>query len=176
MRLLLLLATSLLSIVQPVALSADEFAAKSIDLGIVVADIQKSVDFYTKAIGMKEVQGFSVPGDFCREAGLTDGKRLDVRVLVLGEGSGASKIKLMQIEGVTPQKPKNEFIHSTFGFSYLTLGVTDTSAAVARLQKAGIKTIKKTPLPLPAPLPSHIMLTMVRDPDGNLIELVGPKK
>ena len=166
----------ILLLFQSTSLLAQEFATRSVDLGIVVSDIQKSVDFYTKALGMKEVQGFSVPADFCRDAGLTDGKKLDVRVMVLGQGPGASRIKLMQIEGVTPQKSQNEFIHSTFGFSYLTLGVTDTNATLTRLKNAGVSTLKKTPVPLPAPLPSHIFITVVRDPDGNLIELVGPKK
>ena len=156
--------------------AADEFSAKSIDLGIVVSDIEKSVAFYTKALGMKEVQGFSVPAEFCKDIGLTDGKPLDVRVLVLGEGDGASKLKLMQVKDVQAKKQRNKFIHTTLGFSYLTIGVTDTSAAIERLKKAKIKTVKKTPRALPAPLPSHIFITVVRDPDGNLIELVGPKK
>ena len=79
---------------------------------------------YTKALGMKEVPGFSVPGDWCRDAGLTDGKKLDIRVFVLGEGPGASKIKLMELPGVKSEKPSNKFIHSSFGFSYITIGVT----------------------------------------------------
>ena len=155
---------------------AEEFAARSIDLGIVVSDVEKSVQFYTKAIGMQEVPGFSVPGDWCKDAGLTDGKPLQVRVMVLGKGEGASKIKLMHIPGVKTEKPANKFLHSSFGFSYITIGVTDTTATLARLKKAGVKTINKTPIPLPKPLPSSIILTVVRDPDGNLIELVGPKK
>lgn len=156
--------------------SGQEFTAKSIDLGIVVSDLEKSVEFYTNALGMKEVPGFSVPGDWCRDAGLTDGKQLDIRVMVLGEGPGASKIKLMALPGVKSEKPDNKFLHSSFGFSYITISVTDSDAAVARLKKAGVKTVAKSPLPLPKPLPSSIILTVVRDPDGNLIELVGPRK
>lgn len=156
--------------------NAQEFSANSIDLGIVVSDLVKSVDFYKNAIGMKEVQGFSVPADWCKDAGLTDGHALDVRVMVLGEGTGASKIKLMQLPGAKSEKPDNKHIHSSFGFSYITIGVTDADAAHERLKKAGAKTVAKSPLPLPTPFPSHIILTVVRDPDGNLIELVGPKK
>ena len=157
-------------------LVAEEFSARSIDLGIVVSDVEKSVAFYKDAIGMKEVSGFSVPGDWCRDAGLTDGKKLDIRVMVLGEGPNASKLKLMQVPGVKTAKADNKFLHSTFGFSYITIGVADTTAALARLKKAGVKTANKTPIALPAPLPSSIILTVVRDPDGNMIELVGPRK
>lgn len=157
-------------------LGAEEFSARSIDLGVVVSDVEKSVAFYKDAIGMKEVSGFSVPGEWCRDAGLTDGQKLDIRVMVLGEGPNASKLKLMHVPGVKTATADNKFLHSTFGFSYITIGVTDTTAALARLKKAGVKTVSKSPIALPDPLPSNIILTVVRDPDGNLIELVGPRK
>jgi catechol 2,3-dioxygenase-like lactoylglutathione lyase family enzyme len=62
------------------------------------------------------------------------------------------------------------------GFSYLTIVVNDTNAALARLKKAGVKPIAKTPVELPKNLAPGVFLTVVRDPDGNLVELVGPKK
>ncbi len=84
---------------------AAEFATTTIDIGCVVSDIEKSVEFYTEAIGFTEVTGFSVPADFAKQAGLTDSKQLDIRVLVLGEGEGATKLKLMQIKGGGNKKP-----------------------------------------------------------------------
>jgi hypothetical protein len=44
-----------------------------------------------------------------------------------------------------------------------------------RLEKAGVKPLAKGPVALPEPLPQGIYLTVVRDPDGNIVELVGPK-
>ena len=49
-------------------------------------------------------------------------------------------------------------------------------AALKRLDKAGVKPVAKGPVPLPAGLPQGVFLTVVQDPDGNLVELVGPKK
>lgn len=66
--------------------------------------------------------------------------------------------------------PDQEFIHSTLGVSYLTLFVNDMSAVMARLKKAGVKTLGKTP----APIGGGNLLTVFRDPDGNFIELIGP--
>ena len=66
-------------------------------------------------------------------------------------------------------------IHSQQGFSYLTIKVKDTVKALQRLDKAGIKPIARGSQELPASLAKGIYLTIVRDPDGNLIELVGPK-
>ena len=50
-----------------------------------------------------------------------------------------------------------------------------TDDALARLQKAGVKPIAEGPAILPKNLNRDLSLTIVRDPDGNLVELVGPK-
>jgi hypothetical protein len=45
------------------------------------------------------------------------------------------------------------------------------------LAKLGVKPIAKSPVLLPESLvPGKMYLTVVRDPDGNLVELIGPKK
>ena len=151
------------------------FLTKTIDLGCVVSDIEKSVKFYTEAIGFKEAGGFKVPADFAKESGLTDSKNLDIRVLVLGEGEGATKLKLMQIKGGGNKKADHSHIDSTLGFSYITIMVKSTDDALKRLKKAGVKPIAKGPVALPKNLNPALSLTIVRDPDGNLVELVGPK-
>lgn len=152
-----------------------EFSSATIDLGCVVSDIEKSVVFYTKAIGFKEVPGFSVPGDYASKVGLTDGKDLDIKVLKLGEGAGATSLKLMQIKGARSKRTDNSFIHSQLGFSYLTIHVKDTAKALKRLDAAGVKPIARGSQELPPSLGSGVFLTIVRDPDGNFVELVGPK-
>ena len=42
--------------------------------------------------------------------------------------------------------------------------------------KAGAKPIAKCPVPLPEGFPAGLALANFRDPDGNLVELVGPWK
>jgi len=153
-----------------------EFASTTIDLGLVVGDIEKSVKFYTEAIGFKEVKGFEVPGDYARDVGLTNGKMLKVRVLVLGEGETATKLKLIEFPTDKPKKNDSEFVNSELGFRYLTIFTSDTSAALKRFETSGVKPIAKGAQPLPKGFPEGIFLTIVRDPDGNLVELVGPKK
>ena len=154
------------------------FPSATIDLGTCVSDVEKSVRFYTEGIGFREVPGFSVSADIAAAAGLTDSKPLTIRVLVLGEGPGATKLKLMQVAGTSPRGGDAEFIHSHTGFRYLTIMVSDTTAVLARLEKLGVKPIAKSPVSLPATLvpPGGQFLTVVRDPDGNLVELIGPRK
>jgi catechol 2,3-dioxygenase-like lactoylglutathione lyase family enzyme len=152
------------------------FPRTTIDLGTVVSDLEKSVRFYTEGIGFRELKGFDVQADLASAAGLTDGKPLSVRVLVLGEGDSATKLKLMNIAGTAPRTGDNDFIHSHTGFRYLTIMVDDTDAALDRLAKLGIKPLAKSPVALPESLAPGLHLTCVCDPDGNIVELLGPRK
>jgi lactoylglutathione lyase len=171
----LALAAFLLSALPCIAVEPTDFPRTTIDLGCVVSDLEKSVRFYKEGVGFTELEGFSVPADLAAAAGLTDHKPLDIRVLVLGTGETATKLKLMHVEGTEPRAGDNEFIHSHTGFRYLTIMVADTDAALARLAKLGVKPLASSPVALAAPLPAGMHLTCVRDPDGNLVELIGPR-
>jgi catechol 2,3-dioxygenase-like lactoylglutathione lyase family enzyme len=152
------------------------FPRTTIDLGTVVGDLDKSVRFYTEGVGFRELEGFKVAAEVAAAAGLTDSKPLSIRVLALGDGPDATKLKLMQVAGTAPRPGDNEFIHSHTGFRYLTIMVADTDAALARLAKLGVKPIARSPVALPESLAPGMHLTCVRDPDGNIVELVGPRK
>lgn len=158
------------------AAEPESFSRTTIDLGTVVSDLDKSVRFYTEAIGFRQESGFEVGADVAAAAGLTDSKPLSIRVLVLGEGPSATRLKLMQVAGTVPRTGDNEFIHSHTGFRYLTIFVQDTDAALARLAKLGIKPMAKSPVALPESLGAGMFLTCVRDPDGNVVELLGPRR
>ncbi|MFM8734993.1 MAG: VOC family protein [Pirellulales bacterium] len=151
------------------------FPRTTIDLGCVVSNLDASVRFYTEGIGFRELNGFHVPAPLAADAGLTDTRPLDIRVLVLGEGDSATKLKLMQVAGVAPRTGDTEFIHSHTGFRYLTIMVADTDAALARLATLGVKPLAKSPVALPDDLAKGMHLTCVRDPDGNIVELIGPR-
>jgi lactoylglutathione lyase len=153
-----------------------EFARTTIDVGMVVTDVDKSVKFYTDAIGFQEVKGFTAPADLATDAGLTDKKDLTIRVLVLGEGETATHLKLMHVDGVKTRKSENEYLYSQTGYRYLTVVVRDMSTAMERLKKASVKPLAKGPVPLPDSLGKGMFLAVVQDPDGNFVELVGPKK
>ena len=58
--------------------------------------------------------------------------------------------------------------------SYLTIFVTDVDAVLERAKKAGLKPYAKSPQRLPEGLPQDVCLLMLKDPDGNFVEIVGP--
>ena len=156
--------------------ATDDFTSTTVDFGIVVSDINKSLEFYKNGLGLTQVATFDVPAKLGGDSGLSDDKAFKVYVLKLGDGPTATSVKLMQFSDAPGAKQDNAFIHSTLGVSYLTVMVQDTNAAVLRAKAAGGEIMAKGPVELPKSLSEGIWLTCVRDPDGNIIELVGPKK
>jgi lactoylglutathione lyase len=150
------------------------FPRTTIDIGVHVRDIEASARFYTDVIGFTEAQGFSVPAEFAGAAGLTDRQPLAIRVFVLGVGETATKVKLMEVPGVKIAPGDNSYIHSQLGFRYLTIYIDDMTEAMKRLRDARVAPVGG-PIPI-ANDPSGSYLTVVRDPDGNLIELIGPSR
>ena len=150
------------------------FSNPSIDLGIVVKDIEKSAKFYTEALGMTEVKGFTAPAEKATEFGLTDNQEVKVRKFVLDPKAKGPKTssKLMSFPEAPGKAQDQKFIHSTLGVSYLTLFVSDLDKSIEKLRAANVKFLGKTPSPLGGK--THILV--FRDPDGNFIEFIGPMK
>jgi lactoylglutathione lyase len=151
---------------------ASSFSKPTIDIGIVARDVDKSAKFYTEALGLKEIEGFSAPAELGKKIGLVDNHPLKVRVFVTDEIEGATRIKLMSFPEAMGTLPDRSYIHSTLGINYLTLFVDDMDQALARLKKAEAKLLGETPVSLGG----KTQLVVVRDPDGNFIELIGPTK
>ena len=149
-----------------------EFARTTINLGIVVSDVEKAAQFYKNALGFTEVPGFDVSKELAGDSGLADYHAFSVRVLTLGNEKSATKIKIMEFPEAPGKKVDNQFIHSSLGFSYLTISVSDTTATVTRAKRAGFRPVKE-PYQLGG---GNSYLTLIKDPDGNIIELIGPKK
>lgn len=169
---LALTGTLLTSSASNLVAAESEFSKLSIDIGVVVSDIDKSAKFYTEVIGFKEVPGFSVPGARGKEIGIINNMDVDIRVFTLGDGNEATKIKLMSFPKKPGEKPAQDYIHSTIGLSYLTIFVKDMNSSLERLKKAKVKLLGKSPVDLGG----GTLLTALQDPDGNFIELVGPAK
>ena len=151
-------------------------AHDTVHFGIVVSDIEAAAKFYGEVLGFQEVQGFRVPAELCTAAGLTDKQPLAVRVFMVDpKNDDATHVKLMQVPGVESKRSDNTFIHSQLGISYLTVGVRDITASTQRVREAGGQALAQGPVRL-GERPDSDYLVLVRDPDGNLIELIGPKK
>jgi len=148
-----------------------EFSRTTIDLGVVVSDIEKAAKFYTEAIGFQQVGSFDVAADLAGQTGLTDSRPFQVRVFALGNEPTATKLKVMEIPGAGSKQVDNKYISSSLGFSYLTIMVSDLDKTMARLERNGVAPVKA-----PYKLGGNNCLILVKDPDGNILELIGPKQ
>jgi catechol 2,3-dioxygenase-like lactoylglutathione lyase family enzyme len=147
----------------------NEFSNETISIGVVVSDLNKSLNFYTNVIGMKKVGGFSVNGDFGKRTGLTDNLPVSVTILKLGESKTATEWKLMSF-GKSSAHPKQNYLHDDTGMQYITIFVKSLKPVLQRIKEHQIKLLGETPIALGGN--NHFAL--VQDPDGTFVELIGP--
>jgi len=147
-----------------------EFSKTTIDIGVVVSDVDKAAKFYTQALGFAETGGFDVSGQMAGDIGLTDNHPFKVRTFNLGKEPTATTLKIMQIPDAGSKKVDNQYIGSSLGFRYLTVFVADLGKTIERLKQSQVAPVKP-----PYRLGNgNSYLILVKDPDGNIIELIGP--
>ena len=167
-----------LSLCSACAFSSTEktnFTKQTIDLGLVVSDLKRSLSFYKDVIGFKEKNGFEVAGSFPEKVGLTDGTPLKIHVLVLGDGENATYLKLMQVSSKKKARViEQPFIHTLTGFSYITVFADNVDTVLKNAKALGYKAYAESPQILPEGFPQDLCLLMLKDPDGNFVEIIGP--
>ncbi len=172
MHLFILLAATCLLAVAPAARAADTEASKPIiDIGMVVKDSDRTARFLTNVIGFKEVRGFPVSSDLGKKIGLLNGQATQVRVFVLEEVEQATRLKVLSFPETPAKQADQAYVHSTLGIRYLTLYVKDLNGVLGRVKKAGVSPLGETPVEISP----GTWLLAVKDPDGNFIELIGPR-
>lgn len=145
------------------------FTSKSIGVGVVVADMQRSLDFYIKGIGMVKTGNFTINAEFGKRGGLTGGEAVDVNILKLENSPEGTDWKLMSF-GKKADHPKSKFIQDDTGPQYITIQVKSLKPIIDRLKEQNVTFLGNTPTPLTKD--SHFVL--VQDPDGTFVELIGP--
>ena len=115
-----------------------------------VGDLQRSVDFYTKLLGMKELRRRDVP----------DGK-YTLAFVGYGDEDGNAVIELTYNYGVSSYEMGGAFGH-------IAIGVPDVAGTCEKLRAAGAKITREAG---PVKFGTTI-IAFVEDPDGYKIELV----
>ena len=145
------------------------FSSKLIGMGVVVSDLDRSLDFYVNGIGMVKAFSFKINEDFGKRSGLSNGAPTEVTVLKLENSPEANEWKLMSF-GKKAKNPKSKFIQDDTGVQYITINVKALKPVIERLKAKNVTFLGSTPIPLNQK--SHFVL--VQDPDGTFIELIGP--
>ncbi|GAB3280101.1 hypothetical protein GCM10027347_55090 [Larkinella harenae] len=153
------------------ASAQSNFSSKVIGVGVVVTDLQRSLDFYVNGIGMVKTGSFTINEDFGKRSGLTNGIAVNVTILKLENSPEATDWKLMSFDKkATQPKAKSTYIQDDTGMQYITLQVKALKPIIDRLTQMKVPFLGSTPTPLNGK--SHFVF--VQDPDGTFIELIGP--
>ena len=128
-----------------------ELSKTAIDLGIVTNNGDAMVEFYRDVLGFVEEPStpFPMGGTMYR--------------LWCGE----SLIKIVVPEPAASQKPAPGAIAEATGYRYWTMRVSNLAEVMAQCEQAGAKVV----VPVTEPRPG-VVIGIVADPDGNLVEFV----
>lgn len=152
-------------------MAQNEFSSNLIGVGVVVTDIEKSLEFYTGVVGMTKVEEFDVNKDFGNVSGLSNGVAFHVYVLKLEDSPQANQWKLMSF-GCKPGHSRPGFVQDDTGMQYITIMVKKLEPFLERIRKHGVELLGETPVKVDDE--RHFVL--IQDPDGTFIELIGPLK
>ena len=144
-----------------------EYDKASISIGVVVSDLDTSMDFYTNIIGMEETGELDLDGSFGKASGLTGGEPLLVKLLKLNNSPNATELKLLSF-GNEKVEPDNH-IQDQNGMQYITIFPNSTQAILQRIRENNIPFLGDTPIKLP----DGRDFILIQDPDGVFIEIIG---
>ena len=117
-----------------------------------VGDLTRSVDFYTKVLGMRVLRERDVPDYQYKLAFLGYGE---------GNGDGGAELELTYNYGVDSYEQGTAYGH-------MALGVPDVAAACERIRKAGGRVTREA-----GPVKGgSTVIAFIEDPDGYKIELI----
>lgn len=123
-------------------------AKESIDLGLIVKDIESSLKFYRDLLGLKYIE--TIPARF--------GMLYRLRW-------GTSDFKLVDPKEMPPNGLTG--LQNQIGFRYVTFSVQNLSEVCAELTRSGVE------FELPErEIRPGTRIAMVKDPDGNTVEFV----
>jgi catechol 2,3-dioxygenase-like lactoylglutathione lyase family enzyme len=141
-------------------------------INIVVADLGRSVRFYTEGLGFRLVKEASLEGEWIdRIVGL---KGVQGRVAYVVAPAGEPRIELLCYNAPRGDDPAANRLANTVGLRHIALRVDDIAATVAKLRAAGAEFFGE-PVRVPAGVVRHDAgektLVYFLDPDGVILEL-----
>jgi len=129
-------------------------------VGVTVSDLDRAVDFYTEAFSLNVVAEFSVDGEAFSEAVDVAGASASFAHLDAGDAI----VELVEYEPRADAGPDPELNRP--GATHLGLSIDDVEAFYAGLDD-GVETLSP-----PRTTASGTTICFVRDPEGNLIEVL----
>ena len=132
--------------------------------GIVVSNLAKSIDFYTRILGFQIVSQKDEPGHFIDKIlGLSGAELTTVKM----RASGNQMVELLYFRSHQKRKNRTKSLTS-MGITHFALTVDNVDHSYGRLAGLGVQFISP---PETSP-DGQARVTFCKDPEGTLIELV----
>ncbi|MGI0073213.1 MAG: VOC family protein [Nitrosotalea sp.] len=134
-------------------------------IGLVVADIEKALEFYQDLLGLK-IQGTTdEKGDFINQ--LFANESVELKTIKLSADDNATRIELLEFANSKSNINKKTELFGS-GFTHVALTINNLDETYLRLREAGIQ------FNCPPKLSPNgkLKVTFCRDFEGNYIELI----
>ncbi len=136
-----------------------------LEIGICVADLARVQRFYEDGLGLETVAVSASPATAAAPVGLSPGGYVVARL----QTPRGERIKLLQPEQVPEAGIADGPVLAQTGLAYLTLIVDDLPEMVDRALAAGASPVAA---PRAMELKPGVWVFFLRDPEGNVVELV----
>jgi len=136
-----------------------------LEVGIVCADLERMLAFYTGVVGLTKVADADTTPELSRKAGSAPNGYRIVRM----QTPNGERIKLIQPKGETPKAagvPQWAFLRA--GVAFNTFIVDDMDAVVAQLRAHDVKLVSADAIQVRP----GVFALLALDPEGNYVEFV----
>jgi glyoxylase I family protein len=141
-------------------------------INIVVTDLERSVKFYTEALGFMQTNSAHLEGDWVESIVGLKGVSADVAFIVAP--AGEPRIELLCYKSPKGDSVPANSLANTVGLRHIALRVDDIHSSAQKLKDAGVKLLSE-PVTVPTTVvihdAGHKMLCYCHDPDGVLLEI-----
>lgn len=132
--------------------------------GIVVTDLERSLDFYCGLLGLTEKKRLEESGDYIDNMLALDGAHVTTVKLEAPDGNLIELLQFRSHARTRPAAPEA----CRIGITHVAFTVENLEAAYRKLTAAGVS-FNAPPQRSPD---GYAQVTFCRDPDGTLVELV----
>ncbi len=147
----------------------NENMSNSVDVGVVVSDLERSLNFYTNVLGMEQMDTWHSSNNMSTIYGINSGRAFDIINLKLDCKGYVLKYKLNNTPGIITKDSTINSKSENYGFEnpgtrYLTINVKSVDPFIERIKANHIKYKLVT-------FPDGYRVVLVHDPNGALLEI-----
>ena len=133
-----------------------------LDIGLVVRDFEKALEYYRDKLGFTPTRQINVDDETARRTGLGEAG-FDIQYMQIGDAN----LKLVYMKNPPPAGPTGA--DAACGYRYITIWVKDMDRACDEWRANGVEFLSE-----PLRRTPDMRVAVLEDPEGNLIEILGP--